>query len=66
MKCPYRKIILHQPDREEGMRRIFARDIEDFAECYGKECPFYRSETNGLEITHERCEKATSEVTFYI
>lgn len=36
MKCPYRKIIYHipgkmKPDREE----------EGFAECYGKECPYY-------------------------
>jgi len=37
MKCPYRKIIYHFP---EGSTRA-ARDEEGYAECYGKECPFY-------------------------
>lgn len=37
MKCPYRKITYHRP---EG-RMNPARDEEGFAECYGKECPYY-------------------------
>lgn len=37
MKCPYRKITYHFP---EGSTRV-ARDEEDFAECYGKECPYH-------------------------
>lgn len=37
MKCPYRKITYHKP---EG-RINPACDEEGFAECYGKECPYY-------------------------
>lgn len=37
MKCPYRKITYHFP---EAYRQT-AHDEERFAECYGKECPYY-------------------------
>lgn len=37
MKCPYRKITYHFP--EAYMQT--ARDEEGFADCYGKECPYY-------------------------
>lgn len=36
MKCPYRKITI-----DNG----YTEKIEDFAECYGRECPFYRTTT---------------------
>lgn len=39
MKCPYRKITYHIP---AGTMQS-SRDEEGFAECYGKECPFYDS-----------------------
>ena len=37
MKCPFRKIIKH----EEKYCNMPAKDIEEFAECYEKECPYY-------------------------
>lgn len=37
MKCPYRKITYHHP---ETVNRI-ASDEEGFADCYGRECPYY-------------------------
>lgn len=37
MKCPYRKITYHHT---EDLRKP-AYDEEGFAECYGKECPYY-------------------------
>ena len=37
MKCPYRKIIYHF---SQGHMQA-PRDEEGFAECYGKECPYY-------------------------
>lgn len=45
MKCPYRKRTVHQPDRYKDGRRCFAVDIEEYAECHEKECPFYREGT---------------------
>ena len=38
MKCPFRKIIKH----EEKYANRSAEDIEEFAECYGKECAYYQ------------------------
>lgn len=35
MKCPYRKIVYHQVSSTDSL------DREEFAECYGEECPFY-------------------------
>ena len=37
MKCPYRKVIIH----EEKKNFRPAKDVEEFAECYGEECPLY-------------------------
>lgn len=52
MKCPYRKNIVHQPDRNEHYIRYFAQDIEEFGNCYENECPFY---------VDKRCYKAEME-----
>lgn len=41
MKCPYRKTVIHQPDRTEGYTRYFSKDIEEFSECYENKCPLY-------------------------
>lgn len=38
MKCPYRKITKHQ---QMGISSTDTLDVEEFAECYGNECPFY-------------------------
>ena len=37
MKCPDRKITYHIPRAYMQSER----DEEGFAECYGKECPYY-------------------------
>lgn len=37
MKCPYRKVIYHHA--ADSMHCAY--DEEGFAECYGKECPYY-------------------------
>ena len=41
MKCPYRKSIIHAPKRTEGYYEKFPKDIEEFGDCYEKDCPFY-------------------------
>jgi hypothetical protein len=38
MKCPYRKVTYHHP-YDDYMKPAY--DEEGFAECYGKECPYY-------------------------
>lgn len=43
MKCPFRKTVIHQPDRTEGYTRHFAQDIETYPDCYENQCPFYFS-----------------------
>ena len=50
MKCPYRKIIIHVPTTVY----THAKDIEEFAECYEKECPYYRSDTQCQKEINER------------
>lgn len=60
MKCPYRKIITH----EEKYCNMPAKDIEEFAECYKEECPFYYKGEGfrGIEIeTCDRTRKAVEE-----
>lgn len=37
MKCPYRKVTSHH--KENNIHCAY--DEEEFAECYGKECPYY-------------------------
>lgn len=48
MKCPYRKI-------KEAKDNLI---IENFAECYGVECPFY---IEAYGINGEDCAKAREE-----
>ena len=42
MKCPYRKIVTHVGERVEGVIILPPKDVEEFAECYEWECPFYK------------------------
>ena len=42
MKCPYRTVTIHQPDRTSNYTRFFAKDIVEFPDCHGKDCPFYK------------------------
>lgn len=41
MKCPYRKIVTHVSEQAEGVHILPQKDVEEFAECYKRECPFY-------------------------
>lgn len=43
MKCPYRKVIYHHKEENTYCATRCAYDEEGFAECYGKECPYYDS-----------------------
>ena len=59
MKCPYRKITI-----DNGYNEI----IEEFAECYEEECPFYgkaeyKKRYNGgyTEVTSPVCQRACVE-----
>ena len=58
MKCPYRKEITHYSERESGYVIYPAKDVEEFADCYEKECPFYMTIANGRYY----CAMASSEV----
>jgi len=58
MKCPYRKEVIHYPEQTIGYVKEYARDIEEFADCYEKECPFYMTIANGRYY----CAMASSEV----
>ena len=60
MKCPYRIITKKRPDR------AFSEVTEqEFAECYGSECPYYRPETpigkSGWLKVPEGCRRAEGE-----
>lgn len=48
MKCPYRKIIKHQT---MGISSTDTIDIEEFAECYERDCPLYVPESKSGEAT---------------
>ncbi len=41
MKCPYRKVTYHHKEEHTYCATRCAYDEEGFAECYGKECPYY-------------------------
>ena len=64
MICPYRKVIVHQPEIREGEKIRYQREYEEFADCYGKECPFYGEYwTNGDETDiHGVCKRASKEI----
>lgn len=41
MKCPFRRIVTHKPASFSEYRMTYEQEIEDFAECYERECPCY-------------------------
>lgn len=57
MKCPYRKTIVHWPEIRDGEKIRFARDTEEFGECYEEKCPFFEKYENG----EKDCRKAARE-----
>lgn len=59
MKCPYRKTIVHHKEKHEGYTITHAYDEEIFADCYERECPFYRSYVEPKDM----CLRADMEVT---
>lgn len=61
MKCPYRTIKTTEPAPEDrGTRSLVV--AHDFAECYGKECPYYSAEHPfGSLIVPESCKRAQIE-----
>ena len=61
MKCPYRKITKHQMC---GISSTDTIDIEEFAECYDRDCPLYVPESKlaSSEATvSESCARADLE-----
>lgn len=46
MKCPFRKITI------TNKGNIVDKTVEEFCECYGKECPYY-AEHNSYLITND-------------
>lgn len=49
MKCPYRTVTIH-----ENHTTHLAKDIVEFAECYGNACPYY-------EVWPGKCKKIEKE-----
>lgn len=47
MKCPFKKKTIHH----ERYSYYCAYDVEDFAECDYRDCPFYDSK-NGCQRVH--------------
>lgn len=43
MKCPFRKITTHIPGDTTKHFIIHDRVEEEFAECYGVNCPYYKA-----------------------
>lgn len=57
MKCPYRKNTEHI--RETNCRFVIH---EQFAECYGEDCPLYEAELKlGTAIRPAFCKRAETE-----
>lgn len=54
MKCPYRTVTVHQPEYVQGYHKYYAKDIIEFGDCYGKECPYY-------DWVHGECKKIQME-----
>lgn len=59
MKCPFRKIVTTVPDCTNcnyvgTASALSHKQIEDFAECYKFECPYY-------DGAYERCNKIYKE-----
>ena len=53
MKCPFRKEVVHYPEQKVGYVKEFARDTEEYADCYERGCPFYRE-----VFGEEHCKRA--------
>lgn len=47
MVCPYRKEVIHVDRTVNGYIVSHAQDVEQFAKCHGKECPFYTETLSG-------------------
>lgn len=62
MKCPYRKIIKHE---KMGMSSTDTIDIEEFADCYKDDCPFYSPEKRYKKdiVFSEACGRTISNET---
>lgn len=51
MKCPYRKKVQHYKGKSDGAYTCkHDDDVEQFEDCYGKECPAYIEETYGGKV----------------
>lgn len=46
MKCPYRTNVIHKEKYTYNYVTHAAKDIMEFPECYGTECPFYNKTSN--------------------
>lgn len=63
MKCPYRIITTERVESVDGL--AFPVTVQEFAECYGSECPFYIPEheisrRSQLRVP-EQCDRAVIE-----
>ena len=58
MKCPFRKITIYKT--EPDMMHEYAYE-EQFAECYGNNCPYYAVVTYS-KVTCTKCEHETGEL----
>lgn len=47
MVCPYRKETIHVDRMADGYIISPAQDVERFAKCQGRECPFYTEQIKG-------------------
>ena len=54
MKCPYRTVTVHQPERTVGYNKYYAREVVEFGDCYKYQCPYY----DGI---HDECKKIQME-----
>lgn len=63
MKCPYRTIYRRTADTSNVLGGDMTADVmtEEFAECYGGECPFYQAPAKINEHIHivEGCKRVT-------
>ena len=57
MKCPFRKNKQYQPQEQFGLDGYVIE--EEYAECYGRECPFY-FEVDGDKEIYPSCFKANN------
>lgn len=61
MKCPFRKITIKDDKRNINGITIGSTTREEFAECYGYDCPHYRPRLEiGDVIAPEHCYRAVA------